>query len=754
MTLLPTHTSRRLLASFALLCSGLAFLSPAHAQGTHVWTQTHAEDLEHGSPQGVSIASDGTLRFGPAAAELLTTPSTFVWGVAQDSAGLIYLATGSPASVLRIDSNSQQSTLFTTHALAVSALALGPDGKLYAATMPDGKVYRIDTKSSKPLDETTAEVVLDLSKFDTPKPGAPSTEAKSRYIWDLTFDSSGCLYAATGAPGAVYRIDTKSTPPKAELFFSTDEAHLRTLAWDKSGNLLAGSDGSGLVYRISPQGKGYVLFSAPHREVTSLAVGPDGTIYAADLGDKSRNPLPQLPIQNGMGITITFSQPGSVQAANASSTLPDGTEIYALKPNQAPVRLWAGKDEVVYRLAATPDGILALTGNRGRLIEIHPDGSSADLAHLDAQQATALAVTPTGWLIATSNTGRLYALAANPASTHSYASDVLDAGALSRWGRVEVDPASHGYRLFTRSGNIEQPVRNAKDWGWTDWQPVSAGSIASPPGRYLQWKAELDPDGNLSGVGVNYLPINSAPVVEDILVVPGARVTPQAMQIGGPPITIAFPTPPQNGITAFDGAAANPPLQAQKDRTAVTVRWAAHDDNGDDLAYDIYLRGDGETAWRPLKKSVTDKYFTFDATSVPDGGYQIRVVASDAPSHTPGEALTGSLVSDRFELDSTPPAIAALKASTDAKSIAVSFTAHDNFSPIAHAEYSLDFGPWQYVEPVGNLSDSPDERYDFRIPLADSPESTIAAEHLITVRVYDRHDNMAAAKVVLPAKGK
>ena len=751
-----TRNTTTILASLALLCAALVPGPKTLAQGTRLWTQSHAEDLEHGSPQGVSIASDGALRFGPSAAELLTTPSTFVWGVAQDTAGVIYLATGSPATVLRLDSKTEQSTLFTTHTLAVSSLALGPDGSLYAATMPDGRVYRIDPKATKTLDETSAEVVLDLAKFDTPKLGAPSSESKSRYIWDLTFDSTGHLYAATGGPGAVYRIDLKSTPAKADLFFSTDEAHIRTLAWDKSGNLLAGSDGSGLVYRISPQGKGYVLFSAPRREVTSLAVGPDGTIYAADLGDKSRNPLPQLPIQNGMGITITFSQPGSVQAANASSTVPEGTEIYALKPNQAPQRLWAGKDEVVYRLASTPDGILALTGNRGRLIEIHPDGSSADFAHLDAQQATALAITPSGWLIGTSNTGRLYTLAAKSASTHSYASDVLDAGALSRWGRMEVDPASHGYHLFTRSGNIEQPVRNARDWGWNDWQPVANLSIASPPGRYLQWKAELDPDGNLSGVGVNYLPVNSSPVVEDILVVPGARVTPQAVQIGGPPLTIAFPTPAQNGITSFDGAAANPPLQAQKDRTAVTVRWAAHDDNGYDLAYDLSVRGDGETTWRPLKKSLTDKYFTFDATSVPDGGYQVKVVASDAPSHTPGEALTGELVSDRFELDTTPPAIAALKASADAKAIAVSFTAHDTFSPIAHAEYSLDFGPWQYIEPIGNLSDSPDERYDFRIPLADRPESGIApdAEHLITVRVYDRHDNMAGAKVVLPAKAK
>jgi hypothetical protein len=31
------------------------------------------------------------------------------------------------------------------------------------------------------------------------------------------------------------------------------------------------------------------------------------------------------------------------------------------------------------------------------------------------------------------------------------------------------------------------------------------------------------------------------------------------------------------------------------------VRWAAHDDNGDELIFDVYVRGDGEKNWRLLK---------------------------------------------------------------------------------------------------------------------------------------------------------
>src|SRR5579871_5779537 len=47
------------------------------AQGTHLWAQSKFEEFEKGTPQGVSITSDGRLRQGPALKEIVTTPSTF-----------------------------------------------------------------------------------------------------------------------------------------------------------------------------------------------------------------------------------------------------------------------------------------------------------------------------------------------------------------------------------------------------------------------------------------------------------------------------------------------------------------------------------------------------------------------------------------------------------------------------------------------------------------------------------------------------
>ena len=291
-------------ASFALpllfaagFMSGSAF---AAAQGTHLWTQSQMEEFEKGTPDGVAIESDGQLRQGPGLTEQLTTPSTFVWALVADKHWHRLRRNrhaGFGAALVR-EKGEKPFTLFETRDLSVQALCLGPDGALYAATLPSGKVYKLNPNATEKQDESNATVVFDAAKAGEAgagnNPASPQPSAQSRYVWALTFDSAGRLYIATGNPGAIYRVDPAKPGAPPELFFKSDEAHIRALAWDAKGNLIAGSDGSGLIYRIDPQGKGYVLFEAPRREITSIAIGANGTIYAACVGDKSRNPLPPL----------------------------------------------------------------------------------------------------------------------------------------------------------------------------------------------------------------------------------------------------------------------------------------------------------------------------------------------------------------------------------------------------------------------------------------------------------------------------
>ncbi|HSY03600.1 MAG TPA: hypothetical protein VK819_15665 [Acidobacteriaceae bacterium] len=732
------------LSALPLFAACLAFspASIAHAQGTRLWTESRFEDFERGTPNGVAITSDGHLVPGPSSTAVLTTPSTYVWAVATDHDGTAYLATGAPATVLRVDADGKSTILFSSHDMSVQTLRVGPDGSLYAATLPSGKVFKLDPHAENKTDDT-ATVVFDP---------ATVTE-KPKYVWDLTFDAHGQLYIATGGPAAIYRVGNGAKPT---LFYKSDEEHIRTIAFDKAGNLIAGSDGTGLIYRIDPNGKAWVLYDSPKKEITSVIVAPDGSIYAAGVGEKGRNTLPPLTVtgQAQVTATITIVTPGSVQAFSGNTLIPEGSELYEIPHGDGPPqKIWSGHDDIVYALAWTPEGVLAATGNRGRVFRIHDDGTYADVAHLEASQVTGFADAPKGIYVGTANSGKVYLLSHGEAPEGAYTSEVFDAGAFAQWGRAEVEtgPQGSGFQMFARAGNIENPER-----AWGDWKPFSAnsGPLGIESSRFMQWKIVEHPGSSIGEVGVNFLPVNMAPIVDEIVVAPGVRATNTPPQPGQPTqITVNFPSQQNTGISFVQPEAGKEPLPAIKERTAVTVRWSAHDDNGDDLVFSLYYRGEGEHNWQLLKEHVRDRFYSFDSSLLPDGHYRLKVVASDAPSHNPGEARTGERVSDDFLIDTTPPVVTGIEARLVNGKIHAAFTATDAISPVAHAEYSIDAGRWQYVEPLGKIADSLTEHFDFDAPLpaprpgADAPVDP--REHVIALRVFDRNDNNVTVKAVV-----
>src|SRR3984885_11066602 len=288
------------------------------AQGTRLWVQSRYEDFEKGQPESASIASPGYLEAGPTLRSVLLTPSTYIWDVTSDSQGNAYVATGSPATVLKVSPEGASTKLFTSKDLTVETVKVGPDGSVYAATVPGGKVYRIKPGQSG-LEESTAPVVFDSATMNQSATSAKPGD-QSHYIWDLAFDAQGMLYIATGGPAAIYRVDVSSATPRAEIFFQSDEQHIRCLLFEPNGDLIAGSDGGGLVYRIGKDRKGLVIFDTPKREVTALAESGDGRLYVAAVGEKTKSTLPPLPVQ-GIAVataTITIVTPGSVQASSSN----------------------------------------------------------------------------------------------------------------------------------------------------------------------------------------------------------------------------------------------------------------------------------------------------------------------------------------------------------------------------------------------------------------------------------------------------
>jgi hypothetical protein len=112
----------------------------------------------------------------------------------------------------------------------------------------------------------------------------------------------------------------------------------------------------------------------------------------------------------------------------------------------------------------------------------------------------------------------------------------------------------------------------------------------------------------------------------------------------------------------------------------LTFVWRAEDDNRDELVYDVSYRREGDTTWKPLKTAESDTILVWDTTSVPNGRYLLRVVASDAPSNSPATALTGAFESQTFDVDNTPPTIAVTSVRRDGPRTIITFEARDEHS--------------------------------------------------------------------------
>ncbi len=766
------------------LLSGSGFVSAAFAEGTRSWEQSKFDELTKGTATGVAIRSTGGLALAPTFKSLYATPSTYIWAIAADDAGNVYVAAGAPARVYRITPEGKATIIFEPKELQVQALRTGPGGAIYAATAPDGKVYKLEHGKAKPAkadprqDNASDKDKADKDKDDkdkekdAAKPAADPSwsssvyfEPGTKYIWDLALDKAGNLYVATGDHGEIFRVTPKG---EHSVFFKSDETHIRVLAFDAENNLIAGSDGSGLIYRISSAGEGFVLYSAPKKEITALALDHAGNIYASAVGEKRNGggsaamasallslgasaPAPATTTP-APGITITPSPTATQPAALfpfPGGSAGGGSDVYRIAPDGSPTKLWTSHEDIVYALAFDSQGrLLAGTGNRGHIFAITGLEEFSDLLKAPASQVTAFAKAPGGGLYtATSNLGKLFVLGPQPQGEGTYESDVFDAKIFSRWGRAEFR-GTGSVDLYARSGNVDNPDRN-----WSPWKKIDLAKSSDtgiPAARYAQWKTVLHAGSSaptVDSVALNYLPKNVAPEIDDVTVQVGIKYQPSP-KMGNSLVS-------DSGTSSFGGSSGThfePATPSSRDRDSIGVKWTAHDENDDQLVYSLYYHGDGETRWLLLKDNLTDKAYSFDASLLPDGGYTVKVVASDAPSHSPGEGLTASKESRRFEVDTTPPRIENLAASFEGGQLHIRFRAVDGFSTIKRAEYSVDAGEWKYVEPVGQISDAKTESYDFKVTPDTGEDGSASLDHVVVVRVYDRYENMDAAKTLVRAK--
>ncbi len=700
----------------------LVSISIARAADPMIWTVNTRADVVRGEARGVSIDANGTISLAPRLTELFKTDQPYIWSSAIDAAGNIYLGTGADGKVFKVDANGKGSLFADLDELNVSALAIGKGGEIFAATSPDGKVYRLDASGK-------ATVYFDPSE---------------KYVWALAAASDGSLVVATGDKGKIFKVKTAGATADSSLLLDTGETHVISLAADKSGNVYAGTDPNGLVLKIGADGKAFALLDAPLREIHQLAVAPDGSVYALALSDSvnAKTETTTTTTAATESKPVTVERPTIAPAETPKSRYDLSTAksaVFRILPDGGSDLFWSSPSVVAFSVYAhlNNQGVLVGTADKGRIYNVSNDLTERLVLQSDEGQVSTILTNGKRLFATSSNQGKLYQFGPDLNAEGAYESAVLDAKAVSNWGRIWWR-STGGVSVQTRSGNTEKP-----DETWSGWVAAAADpkgvQITSPKARYFQWRATFRGEGTLSEVNVSFLSRNIAPEVTSVQVLAAnIGLAPNPAVALDPNIESSGMDPALFGVQV---AAVAPRRLFQKGARA--IQWTAEDRNGDKLAYDIYYRSVGEASFRLLKQDLSESFFTLDGQSLADGQYVFRVVAKDSPSNPAGQSLNGERVSEPFEIDNTIPNVAAVGSPvTTGNRTKVVFEASDSSGYITRAEYSVNGGEWQAVFADDGISDGPNERFTFDVELA-------SGANTITLRVFDANGNSGTARVVV-----
>jgi hypothetical protein len=212
-------------------------------------------------------------------------------------------------------------------------------------------------------------------------------------------------------------------------------------------------------------------------------------------------------------------------------------------------------------------------------------------------------------------------------------------------------------------------------------------------------------------------------------------------------------SPPTARALAAIGPAALAAAAGMKDTTPPgrqrNISWESTDANNDPLEYILYFRSGTRGPWILMQDKLKEPTYTWDTRGVPDGRYQVRLVASDAKANARGEGKTGSRISDPLTVDNTPPVIGDMKANVQGKSAHIEAKIIDRSSTVAKVEYAVDSkDEWQAVNASDTIFDSPEEAVNFTI------DGLASGAHQIMLRASDAHNNPAYETVTITIEGK
>jgi sugar lactone lactonase YvrE len=714
----PRSSSPLLLAAVV----GTSVLArPSTAGVTSTWTVETYTQFDAGDAENAFITSLGELRPGWALEDKVELAGDGVWSSLRLASGTILIGSDELGAIYKVE--GKKATKVTAIAGAIATVALVESGgAAYAGAMPSDKIWKLDVAGGKAT--------------------AFATLAGAETVWSLAAAPDGTLYAGTGPEGKLWSIDRGGKP---KLVFETKDKRITAVAVAPDGGVWFGTSERALVFRHDPRsGSTRAMADFAGNEIAAIApVGGAVIVAANDLQDpptgagKTATQVDAIEDPGEpKGQPARMPDAGSKPGADKDTTAVEGARKGARKGKGALFRVdGEGRLEQLHALTQTyftslaidPAGgaVYAAAADKGRIYLIEPDDTVATAFDVDERAVAQVFWDGKQLAFTTDDTAGLYRVKGK-ASDARYVSEVYDAKSPSRWGRIQWQGAGKVV-VETRTGNTAKP-----DVGWSPWAAPTkvaaaggdsaSGPIASPPGRYLQFRVSLPDGGSVRRIVSYYLPQNSATSVEDV--------------------TVELASKESQPTLKDAGAKPRSPLYR--------VKWKIDNGDGDDTSYVLAVRREGDADWRTLqtgKPPLTATSWDWNTETFADGWYRLRVTSSDAMANSPDRALEASRTSTLFVIDNTRPTISGLTV-RDGKASA---TVDDELSIITELAFAIDDGPWQLGTTVDGIFDSTSESIALAIPGAGpaAAGATIAplarGTHTLSLRVADAAGNVGSS---------
>jgi sugar lactone lactonase YvrE len=203
---------------------------------------------------------------------------------------------------------------------------------------------------------------------------APAALAASTRIW--VCDSASDFSSGEARGVSVAMNGTLVLSRESRRVDGISEAALFSAVRDREGNILLGTGNEGRILRVSPAGKVDTLATLPSKEVTTLAISPEGVLYAGTApGGKvyrieKGKPSPYYETKAQYVWALAFSG----NTLYVATGLPG--EIHRVTAEGKGERVHATRDSHVRSLYADAKGrIWAGTSGSGLVLRIDPSGA-------------------------------------------------------------------------------------------------------------------------------------------------------------------------------------------------------------------------------------------------------------------------------------------------------------------------------------------------------------------------------------------